>query len=575
MAPLGPLKPVATSNHLPGLPGLLVKPSGQLVTQSPPIPDAIMREGPIIDAPQPPVPIASCRIDQGWELIPLPPLATAALVEIPQLAFQKLKQCARMCDFSDADADMQSRLTKTAALTELIGCYSTPKRLGKLTCECHQQVIDVFATNCFRSVPKIPRALLESDDSFLEDVAWPHLELVYNLFLRFVESQVDHRLLQFHLTPRYLSNLFALLDFPDHRERLMVKSVIASVFQNVPPHRAFLRVLAQNMLTGVCDGVFLNAASHLLELFCLFTSGTSPPLSAQMIFAFERVLLPLHLSYRCHRYFQPLVRCSILFVRKDVRLGGSLLQFLMNHWPLTLDHKAQLFIDEITQLLDDAFPCVEAHICDLLMYISMALESPSMSLARRAMRFLTENNFQDLYRKSPRPMLRLIFPALYQVAEGHWQRSVQKEAVLTIKMFMDLDPAAFRDVANSLMDSVKGEWKQKMGKKEFWQAVTLVAINRDQTVQATSIMADLEDFYGAAKPTWTPASQHRRRLAQTHPIFDDDDPEVPEPAVEEEIEEPDEEAAEERRKDTVEEAVDQPADAMDETFDGGIRSMTS
>jgi hypothetical protein len=340
----------------------------------------------------------------------------------------------------------------------------------------------------------------------------------------------------------------------------MVKSVIASVFQNVPPHRAFLRVLTQNMLTGVCDGVFLNAASHLLELFSLFTSGTSPPLSAQMVFAFERVLLPLHLSCRRHRYFQPLTRCSLLFVRKDVRLGAALLQFLMNHWPLTLDHKAQLFIDEITQLLEDAFASVEAQICDLLIYICMALESPCMSLARRAMAFLMENNFQNLYRNNPVQMLKQIFPALYHVAEGHWQRSVQKEAMYIMKTFMDLDPAAFRDVANALMDSVKGEWIQKKSKRKFWQAVTLVAIDTDPGVQATSIMADLEDFYGRARPIWTSASQHRRRLTQALVAAIEDETDGPDPAVEE------------LGEDAVEEEVGDPAEETNAevgTFDGG------
>jgi serine/threonine-protein phosphatase 2A regulatory subunit B' len=199
--------------------GFLVK-SGAAAPLCSQSPEYLRRDGPIIDAPEPPVPICSCRADRACELIALPPLGTALNVEIPQLAFQKLKQCNRMCDFADSDVDVQSKSTKAAALTELIACYSTPKQLAKLTRECHQQVIDVFATNVFRSMPKIPAALLEADEACMEDVAWPHLQLVYDLFLIFLESQVDHRLLQFHLTPKYLASLFALLDFPDRRERI-------------------------------------------------------------------------------------------------------------------------------------------------------------------------------------------------------------------------------------------------------------------------------------------------------------------------------------------------------------------
>ena len=155
---------------------------------------------PISDFPTPPVQISSCRHAQQGEMIPLPKLSTAPHDEIPQLTLQKLKQCNRICDFSDPSIDSVSKATKIDTLKELIECYSNPKTFQRLPRECHQALIEMFANNVFRPPPNIPRALMISDEVTIEDTAWPHLSLVYNLFLKFLDCQVDPRILQFQIT---------------------------------------------------------------------------------------------------------------------------------------------------------------------------------------------------------------------------------------------------------------------------------------------------------------------------------------------------------------------------------------
>ena len=145
----------------------------------------------------------------------------------------------RICDFSDARSDATSKETKKAALNELIDAYSNPKLIQRLTRECHSSLIDMFAINVFRPLPNIPRALLYSDEVTFEDSAWSHLSLIYILFLKFLEANIDQRILQFQLTPRFITQLFAVLDFPDERERNQAKAVISAIFNKVPPQRLF------------------------------------------------------------------------------------------------------------------------------------------------------------------------------------------------------------------------------------------------------------------------------------------------------------------------------------------------
>ncbi|OHS98842.1 protein phosphatase 2A, regulatory subunit [Tritrichomonas foetus] len=461
------------------------------------IPDNESEKQPISDFPSPPVQIVSCRHGQAGDMIPLPQISTAPIGEIPQLAIQKLKQCQRICDFSDVNADAASKVTKKATLNELIDLYSNPKLSSRLTRECHQQVIETFATNVFRPPPNIPRALLVSDEVTIEDTAWPHLQLVYLMFLKFLDCNVELRILQYQLQPKFISNLFAVLDFPDERERVQARAVIGSIYNKVPPHRNMLMNITLNLLMSVPEDLELNAASHLLELFYQFTSNTPPPLSQQLVQAFERVLLPLHLPYRCQRYFPPLVRCILLMIRKDARLANNLLQFLIGHWPLTLDHKSELFIDEIGQMLDEANPQdLNDNIVQLISCVLIAAESPCMTLADKALKFMLNNRVQNLIVENPDTLLNIIFPPLFRVACSHWQRSLQLNALNVMNTFMELCPDAFRRAAERFKASTMMENARKMQKKGLWDSVALVASQNDRSINSENVNLELTAFFG-------------------------------------------------------------------------------
>jgi serine/threonine-protein phosphatase 2A regulatory subunit B' len=440
---------------------------------------------------------------------------------------QKLQQCNRICDFSDPEADKSNKATKSAALIELTTCYSTPRQFAKLTRECHQLVIDVFAVNVFRPLPKIPDVLVDSSENVLEETAWPHLRLVYRLFLQFLDCEIDHRILQYHLAPHFFTSLFALLDFPDARERTQVKNVIARIFEVVHEHRAALRAMTINLLVCVSDTILLASASSLLDLLYIFMVDIPPPISPQMVSSFEHILLPLHLPSRCAVYFESLKRCALMLVRKDVRLGSRLIGFLGAHWPMTLDHKAMLFIAEARQLLDESFDDVEAEIGNLLEYIAMAAESPCTGLAESALAFLGDNNFQNIFRKNPEPMLKIIFPAIYRIAQGHWQSATQIKGLDVMKVYMELNPAVFKTVATTFKAEVASESQRRMLKRNQWDAIATYASQIDESIGART-HEDINGFFGTGRYARTLPPPAPKRTPTPEPP---DEPE-PEPADE-------------------------------------------
>ncbi|XP_008484891.1 serine/threonine-protein phosphatase 2A 56 kDa regulatory subunit alpha isoform-like, partial [Diaphorina citri] len=83
--------------------------------------------------------------------------------------------------------DLKGKEVKRSTLNELVE-YITNGR-GVLTEPVYPEIIKMISVNLFRTLPpsENPDFDPEEDDPTLE-AAWPHLTLVYELFLRFLES---------------------------------------------------------------------------------------------------------------------------------------------------------------------------------------------------------------------------------------------------------------------------------------------------------------------------------------------------------------------------------------------------
>jgi serine/threonine-protein phosphatase 2A regulatory subunit B' len=118
---------------------------------------------------------------------------------------RKLQQCKVVFDFNDASAELQGKQVKAQTLHEMLE-YITQNR-GVVTEQIYPEVVnmvcplfdrawrilmDQFAANLFRSIPPQVNptgdAFDPEEDEPVLELAWPHLQIVYEFFLRFVES---------------------------------------------------------------------------------------------------------------------------------------------------------------------------------------------------------------------------------------------------------------------------------------------------------------------------------------------------------------------------------------------------
>ncbi|VDO85888.1 unnamed protein product [Heligmosomoides polygyrus] len=255
------------------------------------------------------------------ELVQLPLIKDTPPNEQPALVLQKLAQCQKIFDFYDPVAQLKSKEIKRAALNELIDHITTTK--GAIVESIYPEVIKMVSKNIFRVLPPSDNSEFdpEEDEPTLE-VSWPHLQLVYELFLRFLESPdfqasigkkyIDQR---FVLNVGHFENfLLDLFDSEDPRERDFLKTVLHRIYGKFLGLRAFIRKQINNMfLSFVYETDSFNGVGELLEILGSIINGFALPLKQEHKVFLVKVLLPLHKPKCLSLYHAQVILPSLLF----------------------------------------------------------------------------------------------------------------------------------------------------------------------------------------------------------------------------------------------------------------------
>ena len=108
-----------------------------------------------------------------------------------ELFMQKIDQCNIIFDFNDAGGDMKAKEIKRLALHELLDYVANNRQV--ITEPMYPRVVEMFSKNLFRPIPPPVNPQGEAfdpeEDEPILEVAWPHIQVVYEFFLRFIESQ--------------------------------------------------------------------------------------------------------------------------------------------------------------------------------------------------------------------------------------------------------------------------------------------------------------------------------------------------------------------------------------------------
>ncbi|KAJ1930915.1 serine/threonine-protein phosphatase 2A 56 kDa regulatory subunit delta isoform, partial [Linderina macrospora] len=170
--------------------------------------------------------------------------------ERKQLFIQKIYQCVTVFDFQDPDAELEGKEAKRNTLEE-IHDYIT-SRTGIITADVYPAIFQMVQANIFRVIPPQVNAFGDpfdpEEDEPRDEPAWPHLSLVYHIFLRFLESSdFNNGLARSFIDQAFTTQLLDLFDCEDVRERELLKTVLHRIYGKMLGMRSFIRRSINNI----------------------------------------------------------------------------------------------------------------------------------------------------------------------------------------------------------------------------------------------------------------------------------------------------------------------------------------
>lgn len=419
------------------------------------------------------------RNKNAVELQPLTLLKDTAPSEQQQLFIKKLQQCCVVFDFMDPVADLKSKEIKRACLNELVD-YITATR-GVLQEPSYPEIVKVIACNIFRTLPPSdnPDFDPEEDDPTLE-ASWPHLQIVYELLLRFLESpDFQSTFAKKYIDQKFVLQLLELFDSEDPRERDFLKTVLHRIYGKFLGLRAFIRKQINNIfLRFIYEVEVFNGVGELLEILGSIINGFALPLKAEHKAFLTRVLIPLHKSRSLSLYHAQLAYCVVQFLEKDATLTEPVVRGLLKFWPKTCSQKEVMFLGEIEEILDVIEPAQFQKVMDpLFRQIARCVSSPHFQVAERALYYWNNEYIISLIEENSNVILPIMFPSLYRISKEHWNQTIVALVYNVLKTFMEMNSKLFDDLTASYKQDRQREKKKEREREELWKRLDKLELN--------------------------------------------------------------------------------------------------
>ncbi|XP_054154152.1 serine/threonine-protein phosphatase 2A 56 kDa regulatory subunit epsilon isoform-like [Oppia nitens] len=428
------------------------------------------------------------RLTSEVELQPLPLLKDVPSGEQEGLFIRKLRQCCIAFDFMDPVSDLKGKEIKRATLNELVDYISAGR--GVLTEPTYPEIIRMISCNLFRTLPpsENPDFDPEEDDPTLE-ASWPHLQLVYEFVLRFLESpDFQPTIGKKVIDQKFVLQLLELFDSEDPRERDFLKTVLHRIYGKFLGLRAFIRKQINNIfLRFIYETEHFNGVGELLEILGSIINGFALPLKAEHKQFLVKVLIPLHKPKCLGLYHAQLAYCVVQFLEKDATLTEHVINGLLKFWPKTCSQKEVMFLGEIEEILDVIEPTQFVKVQDqLFKQISRCVSSPHFQVAERALYFWNNEYILSLIEENSAVIMPIMFPALYRISKEHWNQTIIALVYNVLKTFMEVNSKLFDELTASYKTERQKEKRKEKERDELWKRLSQLELNHKAKLGSSS-----------------------------------------------------------------------------------------
>uniref|UniRef100_A0A4W5N486 Serine/threonine protein phosphatase 2A regulatory subunit n=1 Tax=Hucho hucho TaxID=62062 RepID=A0A4W5N486_9TELE len=425
-------------------------------------------------------------ISTNRKLQTLSAIKDCAPAEQEKLFVQKLRQCCVLFDFlSDPLSDLKWKEVKRAALSEMVE-YITHNR-NVITEPIYPEVVHVFAVNMFRTLPPSSNPTgaefdPEEDEPTLE-AAWPHLQLVYEFFLRFLESpDFQPNIAKKYIDQKFVMQLLDLFDSEDPRERDFLKTTLHRIYGKFLGLRAYIRKHINNIFYRfIYETEHHNGIAELLEILGSIINGFALPLKEEHKIFLLKVLLPLHKVKSLSVYHPQLAYCVVQFLEKDSTLTEPVVMALLKYWPKTHSPKEVMFLNELEEILDVIEPSEFVKVMEpLFRQLAKCVSSPHFQVAERALYYWNNEYIMSLISDNAAKILPIMFPALYRNSKTHWNKTIHGLIYNALKLFMEMNQKLFDDCTQQFRAEKNKEKAKSKDREEAWIKIENLAKSNPQ-----------------------------------------------------------------------------------------------
>ncbi|KJZ80425.1 hypothetical protein HIM_00275 [Hirsutella minnesotensis 3608] len=393
-----------------------------------------------------------------------------------ELFMQKIDQCNVIFDFNDASGDMKAKEIKRLALHELLDYVANNRQV--ITEPMYPRVVDMFAKNLFRPIPPPVNPQGEAfdpeEDEPVLEVAWPHIQVVYEFFLRFIESQdFNTNIAKAYIDHSFVLQLLDLFDSEDPRERDFLKTTLHRIYGKFLNLRSFIRRSINNVFFQFTyETERFNGIAELLEILGSIINGFALPLKEEHKIFLTRVLLPLHKPKSLSMYHPQLAYCIVQFLEKDASLTEEVVLGLLRYWPKVNSTKEVMFLNEVEDIFEVMDPAEFAKVQEPLFHqLAKSVASPHFQVAERALYFWNNEYFCNLVSDNVEIILPIMFAPLYENSKGHWNRTIHGMVYNAMKLFMEINPQLFDDCSHEYTEQQNTAAEREALRERKWAAL--------------------------------------------------------------------------------------------------------
>ncbi|OHT13692.1 phosphoprotein phosphatase [Tritrichomonas foetus] len=360
----------------------------------------------------------------------------------------KVKECMKLCDFSNPNKDQKAKVTKTKLLQHIDSCFTNPDMVKTITPECIKDLVEMVSVNIFRQLPIMPiRGPLDANDSVIDD-GWPHISLAYECLIDSFMSPHTGNFVTQSFIYKLIGNGISL----DDNERLKVGECLKAIYVRYMNLRAGMRKSLGNHFK------MQRCSNELLIFYNSAIDGFNAPLKPEHLKFFKESLLPLHTNEKFPKIYERYIECLSKMIEKQSNLLDDTFKYMKLHWPQSERPKQISFLNEVEYLILTHQKHINSeNVKTAFQIIGNSIFNDNADVVDKALDILTNSKIIDVILKYSTVIFPLVIENLLRVAKNHWDKTISGNAMVALQGLNEIDAEAFRKVNDVRVAKMKAK----------------------------------------------------------------------------------------------------------------------